>query len=110
VRQTGYHSCDSPNLQMMLRQIKFWMALDEIVASASAYTHFVKYFVATNIYFLCQTIMEKGPSMSIPHKSKNHVPDIEIISYGGIRDILLLNWYFSHFRTKAIASNFIVGQ
>jgi hypothetical protein len=29
-------ACGSPNLQMILRQMKFWITLDEIEASASA--------------------------------------------------------------------------
>jgi hypothetical protein len=67
------------------------MAFNEIEASASASTHLVKYYAVTSMYFLYQMTVENDLSRSMPHISKGHAPEIEIISYRGIRDILLLN-------------------
>jgi hypothetical protein len=94
---------------MIFRQIKFWMTLDKIEAGASVSTNFVKYSATTNMYFFCRTVVGKESSMSMSHKLKGHASGIEIISYGRIRDILLFNWHFSHLRTKAVASDFMVG-
>jgi hypothetical protein len=68
---------------MILCQMKFWIDLDEIEASVSASIHFIKYSAATKMYFLCPTAVRNGSRMSMPHRSKGHAPDIEIISYGG---------------------------
>jgi hypothetical protein len=84
-------ACGKPNLQMIFYEINFWIVFDKIDVSASASTHLVKYYAAINMYFVCLTATENGLSRSMPYRSKGHAPEIEFISYGGIRDILLLN-------------------
>jgi hypothetical protein len=64
--------CDSPNLQMILCQMKFWIDLDEIEATVSASIHFIKYSAATKMYILCPTAVRNGSRMSMPHRSKGH--------------------------------------
>jgi hypothetical protein len=68
---------------MMFLQIMFWMDFDEIEVSASASTNLGKYSVVISMYFLCRTTIGKGLSKSMPHKSKGHAPEMEIISYRG---------------------------
>jgi hypothetical protein len=64
---------DNPNLQIILRQMKFWIVLDEIEASASTSTHFVKYFAATKMYFLCRTAVGNGPRSDMPDLALKYI-------------------------------------
>ena len=99
-----------PNRQAKHSQIRSMIYFSVIVRSALASIHLEKYSMATNRNFFCPFPRGKGPTISRPHWSNGHETMEGNSSVAGCLEIFAYLWQSSHFRTKAAASFFMLGQ